>query len=618
MLDAIRHRGPDDEGVWGEGDAWLGQRRLSIIDLSPAGRQPMVSACGRYVATINGEIYNYEALRTEIDAAERVAWRGHSDSEVLLEAVARWGLTAALTKARGMFALGLWDRQARTAHLARDRFGEKPLYYSVQNGCLSFASELTALETMPELDTALDPAALSLFFRYGYIPAPYAVYAAVRKLPPGSALSWKRGQTATITAYFSVADLADAGHADPLIDPDAAVEALHQTLRDAVKDQMIADVPFGAFLSGGVDSSLIVALMQSVSDRPVKTFTLGFEAPEFNEAVYAKAVAAHLKTDHTEHYVTAADAQAVVPQLGALYDEPFADASQIPTYLISKMARQHVTVCLTGDAGDEMFAGYVRYPGVPRLWNAIGKLPFRGTASRVLAALPLGFVNTAMAVLGPLARQYTSRGKLAPAIRKAARWLSARDQDDLFERAMTAWQNPDALLVNPPTTTGAWRPAAPKVQNSLERMVWRDTVDYLPGDILCKVDRAAMAVALETRVPLLDPRVAALAWRAPDSMKIRGGDTKWLMRRVLDRYVPRALIDRPKMGFSVPLHDWLTGDLRGWAESLLDPATITRQGVLQPSVAAKAWAAYLSGDSSLDHMIWTLLMFQSWMAARGR
>ena len=618
MLGAIRHRGPDDEGVWGEGGVWLGQRRLSIIDLSPAGRQPMGSACGRFVATVNGEIYNFEDLRAEIDAQGPIRWRGHSDSEVLLEAVARWGLETALTKARGMFALGLWDRQTQTAYLARDRFGEKPLYYSARDGCLNFASELTALETLPALERTLDPAALSLFFRYGYIPAPHCVYAAVRKLPPGCFLVWRAGEAATPTPYFSVADLAVSGRDDPLVDPDVAIDELHQILRNAVKDQMIADVPLGAFLSGGVDSSLIVALMQSVSDRPVKTFTLGFEAPEFNEAVYAKAVAAHLKTDHTEHYVTAADAQAIVPQLGALYDEPFADASQIPTYLISKMAREHVTVCLTGDAGDEMFGGYVRYPGVPRLWNAIGKLPFRGAASRALAALPLGFVNTVMAALGPLARQYTSRGKLAPAIRKAARWLSARDQDDLYERTMTAWQVPDALLVDPPATTGAWRPAPPPFRSALERMVWRDTADYLPGDILCKVDRAAMAVALETRVPLLDPRVAALAWRTPDAMKIRDGETKWLLRRVLDRYVPRALIDRPKMGFSVPLHDWVTGDLRGWADGLLEPAAIASQGILKPKVVAKAWRQYLAGDSSLDHQIWTLLMFQSWMAARGR
>jgi len=367
-----------------------------------------------------------------------------------------------------------------------------------------------------------------------------------------------------------------------------------------------------------VDSSLVVAVMQAVSDRPVKTFTLGFESPEFNEAEYAKAVAAHLGTEHTEHYVTAADAQAIAPRLGDLYDEPFADASQIPTYLISRMAREHVTVCLTGDAGDEMFGGYVRYPGVPRLWNAIGGLPFRGGLGRALGSVPTGLIEAALSAFGPLARQYTSRGRLGAGLRKAARWLPARDFNDLFERTMTAWQNPDRLLARKPQTIEAWRPLAPRSGSPLEHMLWRDSVDYLPGDILCKVDRAAMAVALETRVPMLDPAIAALAWRAPESMKIRDGETKWLMRRVLDRYVPRALIDRPKMGFSVPLHEWLTGGLRGWAEGLLDPAVIARQGVLEGKLVARTWNRYLAGDSSLDHPIWCLLMFQSWMAARNR
>ena len=618
MLGAIRHRGPDDEGVWGESEAWLGQRRLSIIDLSPAGHQPMVSACGRYVATINGEIYNFAALRVEIEATGKVAWRGRSDSEVLLEAIARWGLVTALRRATGMFALGLWDRQSRTLQLARDRFGEKPLYYSLDGETLSFASELTALEQLPSLDPRLDTAALSLYFRYGYIPAPYSIYASVRKLAPACVLTWRAGEAATIAPYFSVSDLAEAGRANPLTDDDAAVEGLDLALRAAVGGQMVADVPLGAFLSGGVDSSLIVGVMQALSDRPVKTFTLGFESPEFNEAEHAKAVARHLGTDHTEHYVTVSDAQAIAPELGGLYDEPFADASQIPTYLISKMAREHVTVCLTGDGGDEMFAGYVRYPGVPRLWKAIGKAPFRELAGRVLADLPMGLVESGLAALGPLARQYTSRGRLGPALRKAARWLPARDLDDLYERTMTAWPDPDALLVGEAVTTTAWRPDHPRFERPLERMLWRDSVDYLPGDILCKVDRAAMAVALETRVPLLDHNVAALAWRTPDGMKIREGETKWLMRRVLDRYVPRSLIDRPKMGFSVPLHDWLTGDLRDWAEGLLDPAVIARQGVLNLGPVAKVWRRYLAGDSSADHQIWTLLMFQSWMAARGR
>ena len=617
MLDVLRHRGPDDEGVWREGDVAFGQRRLSIIDLSPAGRQPMVSACGRFVLTINGEIYNYQDLRREVEAAGPVAWRGRSDSEVLLEAIARFGLAAALDKARGMFALGLWDRRDKVVQLARDRFGEKPLYYCATGQTLAFASELTAIERLPDLDRSLDPDGLALYFRYGYFAAPFTPYRAVRKLPPGSVLTWKPGADVAIEAFFCVADLVDAGRQAPLRDSDQAIEALDGLLREAVGDQMVADVPLGAFLSGGVDSSLVVGIMQSLADRPVKTFTLGFDTPEFNEAVYALEVARHLCTDHTEHYVTAADAQAIVPMLGDIYDEPFADASQIPTFLISKMAREHVTVCLTGDAGDEMFAGYVRYPGVPRLWNAIGGLPFRGLAARALTAIPLGVMERGLSILGPIAKQYTSRGRLAPSLRKAAGWLGALNREDLYELTMTAWPRPQDLLVAPPAAPLPWRPASPDFASPLEMMLWRDTVDYLPGDILCKVDRAAMANALETRVPLLDPRVAAFAWRAPDTMKINGSETKWLMRRVLDRYVPRALIDRPKMGFSVPLHAWLTGPLRAWAESLLDPALLRRQGVVRPEVVERLWRRYLDGDSSADHQIWTLLMFQSWMAARS-
>ncbi len=617
MLAAIRHRGPDDEGVWGEGDVWLGQRRLSIIDLSPGGHQPMVSACGRYVLTINGEIYNYRELRAEIDGARPLAWRGHSDSEVLLEGVALWGLTAALERAVGMFALALWDRQSGALCLARDRFGEKPLCYASRSKTLSFASEVTALEQLADLDRALDPAALSLYFRYGYVPAPFAIYSGVRKLPPGCILRWRPGETAVIEPYFAAADLADQGREDPFSDDNAAIEALDRALRETIAGQMIADVPLGAFLSGGVDSSLVAAIMQAVSDQPVRTFTLGFQSPEFDEAQCAKAVAAHLGTAHTEHYVSAKDVQAVAPLLGDLYDEPFADASQIPTYLISRIARDHVTVCLTGDGGDEMFAGYVRYPGVPRLWKAIGKAPLRGFAGRALANLPMAVAETALAAMGPIARQYSAKGRLGPALRKAARWLPAHDADDLYERTMTAWLDPSALLARAPKSIAPWRPASPHSSDFLARMQWRDMVDYLPGDILCKVDRAAMSVGLETRVPFLDHRLAALAWRAPNAMKIRNGETKWLVRRVLDRYVPRELIDRPKMGFSVPLHAWLTGELRGWAQGLLDPLTITRQGVLDPKPVASAWRRFVGGDSSLDQQIWTLLMFQSWMAARG-
>lgn len=618
MLAALRHRGPDDEGIWREDGVWFGHRRLSILDVSPAGHQPMVSACGRWVLSINGEIYNYVTLRQDVEATGAVAWRGRSDSEVFLEAVARLGLGETLRRARGMFAFGLWDRERRTAYLGRDPFGEKPLYYSATDRGLTFGSELTAIECAPDLDTSLDADGLSLFFRYGYIPAPFTPYLAARKLPPGSVLIWRPGGPATVEPYFSVSGLVEAGQADRLVDPDQAVDALEALLRDAVGDQMVADVPLGAFLSGGVDSSLVVAIMQSLAARPVKTFTLGFDVPAFNEAEYALAVARRLRTDHTEHYVSGADARDIVPDLGRLFDEPFADASQLPTVLISRMARRHVTVCLTGDGGDEMFAGYVRYPGVPRLWNAVGAIPFRGVAARLLKAAPMALLERGLAVLGPVARQYASRGKLAPSLRKAAGWLDARSREDLYELTMTAWPSPDNLLVRPGAGVRQSRPPPPDFDSPLCAMLWRDTVDYLPGDILCKVDRAAMASALETRVPLLDPRIAAFSWRAPDSLKIRGGETKWLLRRVLDRYVPRALIDRPKMGFSVPLHDWLTGALRDWAEALLDPAVIRRQGVLQPAPIASAWRRYLSGDSSFDHQIWTVLMFQSWMAARGR
>ena len=618
MLAALAHRGPDDEGLWGEGGVWLGQRRLAIIDTSPGGHQPMVSACGRWVLVANGEIYNFQTLRAEVEADGPVAWRGGSDSEVLLEAIARLGVDEALARARGMFAVAVWDRLQRVAYLARDRFGEKPLYYHAQAGALTFASELTALERVADIEQVLDAQALSLFFRYGYVPAPLSIYRSGRKLPPGCILTWREGAAAVVTPYFSLTSLADAGQCQPLSDPEAAVESLDRLLRDAVGEQMVSDVPLGAFLSGGIDSSLIVGIMQSLTDRPVKTFTLGFKSPEFNEAEHAAAVARHLGTDHTEHYVTSADAQAIAQRLGDIYDEPFADASQIPTFLISEMARRAVTVCLTGDAGDEMFGGYVRYAGVPRMWKALGGWPLRGAAGAVLGAVPLRALERGASALGPLAREYAARGRLGPSLRRAAAWLPAKSLKDLYERTMTAWPDPDLLIGRNGGEGGDWRPAPPAPGGPLAWMQWRDSVDYLPGDILCKVDRAAMAHGLETRVPLLDPRVAAFAWRAPDSMKIRGGEAKWLLRRVLDRYVPRHLIDRPKLGFSVPLHDWLTGALRGWAEDLLSPARLRSQGVVDPILTQRIWRRYLGGDASLDHQVWTSLMFQSWMARRGR
>ena len=565
----------------------------------------MVSACGRYVIVLNGEIYNYRALRAELEANRGIAWRGHSDTEVLLEAIVRVGFEAALQKAAGMFALALWDRRDKVARLARDRFGEKPLYYSTQGRALSFASELSALRRAPGLELRLSAAALSLFFRLGYVPAPYSIYEGVFKAPPASIVTWREGAPAAeVSSYWSLGEVAEAGDAEPLTDPTAAVEALDQILREVVADQMISDVPLGVFLSGGIDSSTVTAIMRQVSRAPVRTFTLGFESPEFNEARHARAVAAHLKTDHTEHIASAADAQALLPTLGRIYDEPFADASQAPTLLVSEMARKQVTVCLTGDGGDEMFGGYVRYPGVPRLWRSIRRLPMREGLAGLIEAIPMGAVEKGLSFLTPLARQYASRGRLGPSVRRVASFLPAASFDELYELTMTAWPDPSLLLKSSGHPPGPWRPPAPVLRDDLARMQWRDSVDYLPGDILCKVDRASMAYGLETRAPLLDKRIAALAWRAPTEMKLRDGKTKWLLRQVLYRYVPKDLVDRPKLGFSVPLHAWLTGALRDWAESLLAPSLIKRQGVLEAGPVAAVWRRYLKGDSSVDHRVW--------------
>ena len=615
MLDAIRHRGPDDEGIWSQDGVWLGHRRLSIVDLSSAGHQPMVSADGRFVITLNGEIYNYRELRDRIDAAGALDWRGHSDTEVLLEAIALFGIETALQLCRGMFALAVWDRLGRTAWLARDRMGEKPLCYHADVDGLTFASDMTALRRAPNMPDGLSQEALSLYFRLGYVPAPHSIHKHVSKLPPGHILTWRAGSEPVVRSFWTLNDVVERGRRNRVADSPVAVEALDQLLREAVGEQMVADVPLGAFLSGGIDSSLVTGIMQRLSDRPVRTFTLGFQAPEFNEAEHALSVARHLGTNHTEYYVTEADAQAIVPQLGAMFDEPFADASQIPTYLISQMARRHVTVCLTGDGGDEMFGGYVRYPGVPRLWNAIHRWPFRRAAGACLRAAPLGLVEKLLGFLGPIANQYTARGKLAPSLRRAADWLAAASQDELYELTMTAWSEPDSLLIDAPTQIAPWRPLMPAFDEALEQMSWRDSVDYLPGDILCKVDRATMANSLESRAPLLDARVAEFAWQTPPAMKLRDGKGKWLLRQVLYRYVPEELVERPKMGFSVPQHAWLTGALRDWAEDLLNPSLIRRQGVLRPDRVARTWEQYLEGDSSLNHKVWTLLMFQAWSAA---
>ena len=448
-------------------------------------------------------------------------------------------------------------------------------------------------------------------------PAPHGITQGAHKLPPGCVLTWRAGLEPVVRPFWSLTDVIEKGRSYAQSATADPVEELDELLRVVIGEQMTADVPLGAFLSGGIDSSLVTAIMQSLGDRPVRTFTLGFDIPDFDEAVHARAIARRLGADHTEHRVTQADAQAIVPRLGAMFDEPFADASQIPTFLVSQMARQHVTVCLTGDGGDEVFGGYVRYPGAPRLWNAVRRWPFRSVAASVLRRAPLDAVEAALGFLGPLARQYTSRGRLGPNLRRAADWVEAESFEELYELTMTAWADPYGILVDPPTSVGSWRPRPPSFATRGEAMMWRDSIDYLPGDILCKVDRATMANSLESRAPLLDARVVEFAWCAPESMKLRDGVTKWMLRQVLYRYLPRDLVERPKKGFSVPQHAWLTGTLRGWAEDLLDPRTLRRQGVLRPDVVSRLWARYQRGDSSLNHKVWTVLMFQSWAEARG-
>lgn len=617
MLQSIAHRGPDDEGIWRENGVWLGHRRLSIVDISSAGHQPMISADHRYVIALNGEIYNHRSLRQRVEEAGPVQWRGGSDTEVLLEAIAVLGFDQALDLAQGMFAFGLWDRRERVGRLARDRMGEKPLCYFIEGGDLIFGSDLSALRKMPNVPSELSSEALSLYFRLGYVPAPYTIHSEIWKLPPGCVLTWREGRAPEVRPYWELAERIRQGRRARHEDPIHCVEALDVLLREVIGEQMLADVPLGVFLSGGIDSSLITAIMQSISARPIKTFTLGFEVADFDEAKDAHDVADYLGVHHTEHYVTEADARDIVPRLGTIFDEPFADASQVPTLLVSEMARRHVTVCLTGDGGDETFGGYVRYPGTPRLWNAVRKWPLRKLAAAGVRAIPLEVLDGATGFLGPLARQYTARGPLGPNLRRAADWVAAENFEDLYELTMTAWPKPDRLLISPPVSFRSWRPEAPQFESSLEAMMWRDSVDYLPGDILCKVDRATMMNSLEARAPFLDSRLIDFAWRAPDSMKINGNETKWLLRQVLYRYLPKILVDRPKKGFSIPQHAWLTGALRDWAEYILDPDMIQRQGWLKSDQVSKVWRRYRAGDSSLNHKVWSVLMFQSWAVANG-
>jgi asparagine synthase (glutamine-hydrolysing) len=604
MSALLMHRGPDDEGLWEDANVGvaLGHRRLSILDLSSAGRQPMVSASGRFVIAFNGEIYNHLSLREDLSRSHVIHWRGQSDTETLLAAVECWGLTLALQRSTGMFAFALWDRFERRLLLARDRLGEKPLYYGWQRRtgvqpAFLFSSELKAMKAHIAFEGHVDRSSLGLYMRHGHVPAPFSIYTGIKKLMPGHILEVQsEAHQAEPFSYWSLQEVVTQAQANPFEGAvSQATDLLDLTLRQAVAAQMLADVPLGAFLSGGIDSSVIVALMQVQASQPVSTFTIGFEDKASNEAEFAREVAAFLGTEHHEFYVSHKEAQAVVPLLPSLYDEPFADSSQIPTFLVSRLAKQYVSVALSGDGGDELFGGYTRY----------------SRANRLRGWLPSGipWIKNLTALFAQIDK------------RRSESWLqlgellAAQSDAEFYLPRVSHWMRSESVVI------GAERLSSPFVrrveslntENFMLSMMAADTLGYLPDDILVKVDRAAMGVGLETRVPLLDHRVVSLAWRIPLFMKLRDGQSKWLLRQVLYRYVPRELVDRPKKGFSVPVAGWLRGPLRDWAEALLDERRLRCEGFFNPEPIRRIWLEHLEGKRNWQYHLWDVLMFQAWL-----
>lgn len=614
MADALHHRGPDDSGVWVDDSAGIafGHRRLSIIDLSPQGHQPMVSRSGRTVLVYNGEVYNHRELRAELEAMG-VEFRSESDTEVILEACEKWGVDVTTTRLIGMFAFAVWDRSDQTLTLVRDRLGIKPLYWGNLGGTIVFGSELKALRKHPEFSREIDRTAIARFLRFNYVPAPYTIYRGIQKLRPASIVTCRRGSAPRERVFWSLQNVVRKGLADRAesLSETAAEEKLDQLLRDAVKRRMVADVPLGAFLSGGIDSSAVVALMQAQSDRPVRTFAVGFSDRHYNEAVYAKEVAAHLGTDHTELYVEPSHALDVIPKLSLMYDEPFGDSSQIPTFLISELTRQHVTVALSGDGGDEVFAGYNRYLLASSLgrWLSVPKSVRRAAARMIVSVSPRRWDSVLRHTPGG-----SHRKRVGDKLHKLAGVMTADGSDMLYERLTTFWGDTTDLVVGAQALPEfVEEEFATSIPDQIEREQYLDTITYLPDDILTKIDRASMAVSLEARVPLLDHRVIEFVWGLPTDYRIRNGKTKWLLRRVLSRYVPDYLVNRPKMGFGVPLDSWLRGPIRDWAEALLDEARLRQEGYLDPSPIRQKWEEHLSGTRNWQYAIWGVLMFQAWL-----
>ena len=639
MMASLVHRGPDSAGLWVAADdpLVLAHRRLAIQDLSADGHQPMFSASKRYCVVFNGEIYNFHELRAELRRSGQ-GFRGHSDTEVLLAGIEQWGLAEAVPRFEGMFAFGLWDEKEKILHLCRDRLGEKPLYYGWLGDGFYFASELKAIEAVvPAERLSLDRQALALYMRYGYIQAPWSIFQGVYKLYPGTILSvpansdhfrarhspWPDEGECSPQSYWRVLDVASAGLAEPIRDEAQAVDELDGLLRRTVRRQQVADVGVGSFLSGGIDSSVVTAVMQAVSGSPVRTFTVGYSEKAYDEAPYAEAIARHLGTDHLTVHLGPQDALKVVPDLASIYDEPFADSSQIPAYLVSKVAREHVTVCLSGDGGDELFGGYNRYGWTERVWRRIGRLPgpLRAQLGRLLALPAPGLWDALYEKSAYLTGMRGAGQRLVGLkVQKLAGLMGQRDLAHAYDYLLSYWDKPSAVVAGCRGEASALRgeAALPNSTEFIDQAMYWDQIGYLQGDNLAKVDRASMAVSLETRLPLLSHEIAEFAWRLPLAMRIRGQTTKWALRQVLYRYVPQALIDRPKMGFSVPVGDWLRSDLKEWAEDLLGSEDLRCGELLNPQPILQAWNEHMGRTRDHSHRLWAVLMFLAWAQMNRR
>jgi asparagine synthase (glutamine-hydrolysing) len=627
MTRVIDSRGPDSQGSWRDPDSGLvlGHRRLAILDVSEAGTQPMASSSGRFVIAYNGEIYNHLEVRRELEGSAPVLWRGHSDTETLLAAIEAWGLEATLKRCAGMFAMALWDRQQRSLHLARDRMGEKPLYYALHGTgtrkALLFGSQVKALLGFPGFRPEIDRQVLAMYMRAMVVPGDTSIYEGVRKVPPGVALTFREaGASVTSFCYWSAREIAERQKANPFRgSPAEAVDQLELKLGNAVAGQLISDVPLGAFLSGGLDSSLVVALMQQRSAAPVRTFTIGFEAGEYDESRQARAVAAHLGTRHEERMISAREALETVPSLAGIYDEPFADSSQIPTLLVCAMAKRGVTVALSGDGGDELFAGYNRHKVALSAWPRVQRLPvgLRRTLALTIGALPPG----AMSRLASWGRMHRRWSNPADKLRKMALLAGSADLQSLYEGLTSAWSSNAPVVLGETARNQGWVLPDGNFSDT-ERLMLADLTQYLPDDILTKVDRAAMSVSLETRIPFLDHRVVEFAWSLPLEYKLRQvGQVlqgKWPVRELLSRFVPASLIDRPKKGFGVPIGEWLRGPLRDWASDLLSPSRLKVDGYLDSGLVERCWREHLTGKRDWHERLWAVLMFQSWLENRTR